>query len=89
MATFMIKAAAGLSSFVAGWILTGIMYDNSPNAIQSAETIDGIALWYGIYPIIWGVLMFIFSRIYNLDSKTVEKNAAILAKRRADEQAEA
>lgn len=86
-ATFMIKAAAGLSSFVAGWILTWIHYDANL-AVQSAETLSGISMWYGIYPIIWGVLMFVFSLIYKLDQKTVAENAAILAARRNAEQSE-
>lgn len=86
-ATFMIKAAAGLSSFVAGWILTWIKYDaNLP--VQTAETLSGISLWYGVYPIIWGVLMFVFSRIYKLDQKTVAENATILAARRGAEHSE-
>ena len=87
LATFMVKAAAGISSFVAGWILALVKYDANLE-VQSAGTINGIVIWYGVYPIIWGILMFIFSRIYKLDRKTVESNAEILAAKRAAESAE-
>lgn len=87
MGTFMIKAAAGLSSFVAGWVLTWIQYD-AEAAAQTAETLSAMTKWYGLYPIIWGVLMFIFSRIYNLDRKTVAENATVLAEKRAAERNE-
>ena len=87
MGTFMIKAAAGLSSFVAGWILTWIHY-NADLAEQTAETLSGMSTWYGVYPIIWGVLMFIFSRLYKLTRKDVEANAVILAKKREEERLE-
>ncbi|MCI8993968.1 MAG: hypothetical protein HFG80_14905 [Eubacterium sp.] len=87
MGTFMIKAAAGLSSFVAGWILTWIHYQPEA-AAQTAETLSVMTTWYGVYPIIWGALMFIFSRIYNLDRKTVAANAEVLAAKRASEREE-
>lgn len=88
LGTFMIKAAAGLSSFVAGWILTWIGYQPEA-AAQTAETLSGMQTWYGIYPIFWGILMFVFSRIYKLTRATVAENASVLAKRRAEEAAEA
>ncbi len=84
LSTFMIKAAAGLSSFVAGWVLAWVHFD-SELSVQSAGTLQGISIWYGVYPIIWGVLMFIFSRIYNLTDKKVKENAAVLSQRRASQ----
>ena len=84
LATFMIKAAAGLSSFVAGWVLTWISFD-AGLAAQSAATLQGMSVWYGVYPIIWGALMFLISRIYNLTDDKVRENASVLAKRRAGE----
>lgn len=50
--------------------------------VQSVATERGFAFWYGILPVVAGILMVFISGRYHLDESTVLKNTEKIRKKR-------
>lgn len=70
LATFAIKVAVAITSYLSGWMLSLADYDATLTQ-QTPQTINKIYMCYGIFPVIVGILAIIFILPYNLDRKTM------------------
>ena len=89
MQTFVVKLASGVSVFIAGVGLdliglAGNSDQEGPIAQQSASTLMGLRLLMTIFPIILLAAAILFFRAkFRLTDDVVEKNAKLLAKKKA------
>ncbi|MCJ7835539.1 glycoside-pentoside-hexuronide (GPH):cation symporter [Cuneatibacter sp. NSJ-177] len=81
IATFAIKCGSGFSVYFASLVMDSIGY-NYALEVQSVATERGFAFWYGILPVVAGILMVFISGRYHLDESTVLKNTEKIRKKR-------
>jgi glycoside/pentoside/hexuronide:cation symporter, GPH family len=74
--TFVMKAAVAIATYSLGSILDAIGFDAN-NVTDQA--INGISFWYGVFPIIFGIVALISAMFFNLSSKRLEEVHAELA----------
>ncbi len=77
--TFVMKLATAFSSMGLGLILDGYGF----SAGQVTETaVNGIRLWYGLIPVILGIIVLVVALFFNLTHKKLEEVHQALAQRR-------
>lgn len=64
---FALKLGVALGGAITGWVL-GI-YDFTPNAIQTPETLEGIKLLVSVIPAVFGILAFVVMFFYPLTNQ--------------------
>lgn len=76
--TFVMKLATAFSSLGLGLILDGYGF-NAGQVTQPA--VNGIRLWYGLIPVILGVIVLGIALLFNLTHKKLEEVHQVLAQR--------
>lgn len=79
---FALKLGVAIGGAITGWVLAS--YGFEPNQVQSAESIQGILVLFGIYTAIIGIIGALLMVFYPLNNKMMEKIEEDLISRRLE-----